>query len=262
MADNLYKCPECGNPNRSGARFCDECGTALSGAAGPEVDVPDHLAAKLRAAPTGERKHVTVLFADVSGSMDLAESVDAEAWRAIMDRFFGLLCAGVHAQEGTVVQFTGDGIMALFGAPYAQDDHAERALRASRDMLVRLQTFNRWMQETGRGDGFVIGIGLNSGPVMVGTVGSERRLEYTGIGDAVNTASRVEGMTKGLSHQLLLCESTKARLSARHEDLVFVGEREVRGREAPVRLWGLAGEADAPDAAAAVRSPGASSPPP
>ena len=132
-------CPGCGGQNPPGQGFCDACGHALSHArssaaaeegtpAGsdpathrdPRADTPEHLAEKIRDARAdldGERKQVTVLFADVIGSMDLAERTDPELWRSIMDRFFTILCDGVHRFEGTVDKFTGDGIMALFGAP-------------------------------------------------------------------------------------------------------------------------------------------------
>jgi class 3 adenylate cyclase len=103
---------------------------AAQGECDPRARTPEHLAEKIRAASAdldGERKQVTVLFADVIGSMDLAERIDPERWRSIMDRFFTILCDDVHRFEGTVDKFTGDGIMALFGAPLAHEDHAQRA---------------------------------------------------------------------------------------------------------------------------------------
>ena len=131
---STLRCPSCGHANRAAAKFCEECGTRLASAAAvaeppraPRDYTPRHLAEKIlgsRAALEGERKQVTVLFADVKGSMDLAEQLDPEAWHGIMDRFFQLLADGVHRFEGTVNQYTGDGIMALFGAPIAHEDHA------------------------------------------------------------------------------------------------------------------------------------------
>ena len=112
---------------------------------------------------------------------------------------------------GTLVAYMGDGIMAVFGAPLEQADHADRALAAAREMAgERLARFNAWLAEEGHGDGFAMGIGLNTGDVMSGNVGSERRLEYTAIGDTTNTAARLEGMTKGTPHQVFLSESTRA----------------------------------------------------
>ena len=115
---------------------------------------------------------------------------------------------------GTLVAYMGDGIMAVFGAPLKQDDHADRALEAAREMLDRMEGFNAWLREQELNDGFKMGIGLNSGPVMSGNVGSERRLEYTALGDTTNTAARLEGMTKGTPHQLFISDTTKQMLTA------------------------------------------------
>jgi adenylate cyclase len=145
---------------------------------------------------------------------------------------------------GTLVAYMGDGIMAVFGAPIEQDDHADRALRAASEMLwERLPAFNDWIRSEGLGDGFRMGIGLNSGSVMSGNVGSERRLEYTAIGDTTNTASRIESMTKGTPHQLFLADATRSRLHDPPAELIDVGELEVRGRQAKVRLWSLPDDA-------------------
>src|SRR6266705_6782176 len=130
-------CPACGTPHTPGQRFCDECGQALlapTDTPAPRTYTPKHLAEKIltaRAALEGERKQVTVLFADVKGSMDLAERVDPEEWHKVLDRFFAILAEGVHRFEGTVNQYTGDGVMALFGAPIAHEDHGQRACYAA-----------------------------------------------------------------------------------------------------------------------------------
>ncbi len=133
-------CPSCGASAEPGEPFCGECGKSLAETATPAAPpdprsyTPKHLAEKIltsRSALEGERKQVTVLFADVKGSMELAEQVDPEEWHKIMDRFFAILAEGVHRFEGTVNQFTGDGIMALFGAPIAHEDHAQRACYAA-----------------------------------------------------------------------------------------------------------------------------------
>jgi adenylate/guanylate cyclase family protein len=152
---------------------------------------------------------------------------------------------------GTLVAYMGDGIMAVFGAPLQQDDHADRALAASRDMLAKLEGFNSWLRDEELHDGFKMGIGLNTGPVMSGNVGSERRLEYTALGDTTNTAARLEGMTKGTPYQLYVADSTREALRTAVDDLVEVGEFEVRGRKAKVKLWSLADhEASSGDAPA------------
>jgi adenylate cyclase len=106
-------------------------------------------------------------------------------------------------------------------------------------MLERLDDFNAWMREGGLGDGFKMGIGLHSGPVMSGNVGSARRLEYAAIGDTTNTAARLEAMTKGTPYQLYVADSTRERLTAPTEDLERVGELDVRGREHAISVWGL-----------------------
>ena len=143
---------------------------------------------------------------------------------------------------GTLVAYMGDGIMAVFGAPLKQDDHADRALAAARDMLTQLEGFNGWLRSEELHQGFKMGIGLNTGPVMSGNVGSERRLEYTALGDTTNTAARLEGMTKGTPYQLYLADSTRQALRTPADDLAEVGDFEVRGRKAKIKLWSLADE--------------------
>jgi adenylate cyclase len=139
------------------------------------------------------------------------------------------------------VAYMGDGIMAVFGAPIAQDDNADRALSTAREMLtLRLPRFNAWLAEQDLGSGFRMGIGLNSGRVMSGNVGSERRVEYTAVGDTTNVAARIEQYTKGTPHQLLLSGSTKEALTAPPEDIVFVDQIELRGRKANITVWSLA----------------------
>jgi adenylate cyclase len=132
-----------------------------------------------------------------------------------------------------------DGIVAVFGAPIAEEDHADRALRAARHMLAQLERFNGWLRAENIAEGFRMGIGINSGTVISGNVGSERRREYTALGDTTNTAAGLEGMTKGTPHQLFLADATHALLrDAAAADLVFVGEMPV-GRTARIRLWSL-----------------------
>jgi len=139
---------------------------------------------------------------------------------------------------GTLISYIGDGIMAVFGAPIEQADHADRALRAAREMLgPRLDSFNAWMAERGQPEGFRMGVGLNTGPVMVGQVGGAARVDYTAIGDTVNTAARLEGMTKGTEHQLFVAESTRSSLQRETPDLVFVEEMPVRGREHGIKVF-------------------------
>jgi adenylate cyclase len=189
----------------------------------------------------GIQREGTVMFTDLRGFTSVAESLPVERVIEVLNHYLGEMSDAILDHGGTLVSYMGDGIFAVFGAPLAQPDHADRALATAREMLeVRLPRFNAWLREEGLSEGFKMGIGLNSGHVMSGHVGSERRVEYAAVGDTTNTASRIEGMTKGTPHQLFLADSTRAALSTPPDDLIFVDEVEVRGREAKIKLWSLA----------------------
>ena len=187
----------------------------------------------------GVQREGTVMFSDLRGFTSFAETLEPAVVIGSLNRYLTAMSEAILDHGGTLVAYMGDGIMAVFGAPLAQDDHADRAFAAARDMLDRLEGFNDWLREEGLHEGFKMGIGLNSGQVMSGHVGSERRLEYTALGDTTNTAARLEGMTKGTPYQLYVADSTRSRLSQPPDDLVEVGEFEVRGRTATVKLWSL-----------------------
>jgi adenylate cyclase len=191
----------------------------------------------------GERMDATVLFSDLRGFTTFAEAREPEQVIDVLNRYLTAMSDAILDHGGTLVAYMGDGIMAVFGAPVAADDHADRALAAAREMLARLERFNAWIRERGLGDGFKMGIGLHSGPVMSGNVGSARRLEYAAIGDTTNTAARLESMTKGTQYQLFVGEATRDRLSSAPDGLEFVSELEVRGREHGIRVWGLRADA-------------------
>jgi adenylate cyclase len=193
----------------------------------------------------GVRLVSTVLFSDLRGFTSFAETLDPEVVIAILNRYLTAMSDAILDHEGTLVAYMGDGIFAVFGAPIGIGDHADRAFSAARDMLHRLRDFNSWLESEHNGTGFKMGIGLNTGFVMSGNVGSERRLEYAAIGDTTNTASRLEGMTKGTPFQLYMSDSTYAELSDKPDDLVFVDEFEVRGKQTTVKVWGLV-EQDVP----------------
>jgi adenylate cyclase len=183
----------------------------------------------------------TVMFTDLRGFTTFSEQRTAEQVIEILNTYLSEMSAAILDHGGTLVSYLGDGILAVFGAPIEQSDHAERALAASREMLtVRLPRFNAWLKEEGLDAELRMGIGLNTGHFMSGNVGSERRLEYTAIGDVVNTASRLEGMTKGTPYMLFMADSTRARLGEDVENLVYVDELEVRGRAEAVKVWALA----------------------
>jgi adenylate cyclase len=195
----------------------------------------------------GVQREGTVMFSDLRGFTSFAETLEPATVIGALNRYLTAMSEAILDHGGTLVAYMGDGIMAVFGAPLAQDDHADRALAASRDMLARLEGFNAWLRAEGLHEGFKMGIGLNSGQVMSGHVGSERRLEYTALGDTTNTAARLEGMTKGTPHQLYVSDTTYQALTRPAEDLIAVGEAEVRGRKAKVQLWSLR-EGDVPAA--------------
>ena len=195
----------------------------------------------------GVRREGTVMFTDLRGFTSFAESLEPDRVIEVLNRYLGSMSDVIMDHGGTLVAYMGDGIMAVFGAPLEQDDHADRAFAAAREMAGPcLGQFNDWLRSEGLGDGFRMGIGLNTGRVMSGNVGSERRVEYTAIGDTTNTAARIEGMTKGTPHQVLVAESCRDALRSKAPDLIFFEEMAIRGREAPVRLWGLAEQDDDP----------------
>ena len=187
-----------------------------------------------RASLKGVELEATVLFCDLRGFTAAAESLGAERVIALLDEYLSTMSDAILDRGGTVVSFMGDGIMAVFGAPIAQPDHADRALAAAREMLgERLAAFN-----ASAGVAFAMGVGLASGPVMSGTVGSARRVEYAVVGDTTNTAARLEAHTKETGHSLLVADSSRAALTGPH-DLVEAGTVTLRGRTNPTHLWTL-----------------------
>lgn len=181
--------------------------------------------------PGGITTDVTVLFSDVRGFTALSARTPADELVAQLNEYFEEMVAAVDAQQGTVDKFIGDGMMAFFGAPAAQPDHATRAVRAAADMVRRLESVNERRSQRGL-DALAIGIGVATGPVVVGNIGSTRRLEYTAIGDAVNLAARLEGASTQLGFPVVLAASTMHEVDDR---LVRVsGTVDVRGFDEPV----------------------------
>jgi adenylate cyclase len=182
----------------------------------------------------------TILFSDIRGFTTLSETRSAEEVIDFLNHYLTEMTDAVLNHGGTLVSYSGDGILAVFGAPLEQEDHADRAVASAREMLeTRLPVVNEWLREQGQDIEMKIGIGLNSGETMVGNVGSERRLEYTTIGDTVNTASRLEGMTKGTPYTIFVADSTRELMMQQPEDMVFVDELAVRGRTASVKVWAV-----------------------
>jgi adenylate cyclase len=205
----------------------------------PEAVVDEVLASADGLRLGGVVREGTVMFSDLRGFTSFAETLEPAQVIDALNRYLTEMSEAILGHGGTLVAYMGDGIMAVFGAPLVQSDHADRALDAAREMLQRLEGFNAWLREQELHDGFKMGIGLNSGHVLSGHVGSERRLEYTALGDTTNTAARLEGMTKGTPYQLYVADSTRSALTRPAGDLVSVGEFEVRGRRAKVTLWSL-----------------------
>jgi class 3 adenylate cyclase/tetratricopeptide (TPR) repeat protein len=228
------------------ARFCNQCGGAVERKApasrvrAPRDYTPKHLADKIltqKSALEGERKHVTVLFADVKGSMDLAEQLDPEEFHRIMDRFFQILADGVHRFEGTVNQYTGDGIMALFGAPIAHEDHAQRACYASLHLVDGLRDYARELRRE-LGLDFSTRIGLNTGDVVVGRIGDDLRMDYTAQGQTVGLAARMENLAEPGKVYLTGNSAERAKGYFAFEDL---GPFKVKGVTEPVPVFELTG---------------------
>jgi class 3 adenylate cyclase/tetratricopeptide (TPR) repeat protein len=238
-------CPRCSFANPRAFKFCGACGATL-GETPPRMEraprdyTAKHLAEKiLQSGPAleGERKHVTVLFADVKGSMDLAERMDPEEWSQIMNRFFQILSAGVERFEGFVDKFTGDGIMALFGAPLAHEDHAQRACYAA---LHLREEIARYATEVKRehGVGFSTRLGINSGEVIVGRIGDDLRMDYTAQGHTVGLAQRMESLAEPNTCYLTAATAALVRGYFGLDDL---GDFHVKGVATPVRVHRLAG---------------------
>jgi class 3 adenylate cyclase len=194
-------CTKCRSELSAGAKFCLECGEPVAPKAtaeprftSPETYTPKHLAEKIltsKSALEGERKQVTVLFADLKGSMELLAEGDPEEARKILDPVLERMMEAVHRYEGTVNQVMGDGIMALFGAPLAHEDHAVRACYAALRMQELVQLYAEEARRT-HGVNVQIRIGLNSGEVVVRTIGSDLHMDYTAVGQTTHLAARME----------------------------------------------------------------------
>src|SRR5215467_16056790 len=225
-------CPACGHPNSPTQKFCGECGAKLGAPAEPVAAAPSstlapaaeeeiaasstsgpsaafrdaapvtytpkHLAEKIltsKSAMEGERKSVTVMFADVSGFTAMSERLDPEEVHAIMDRAFEAILGAVHHYEGTINQFLGDGVMALFGAPLAHEDAVHGALSAALAIQERLVPLQEDVRRT-YGMEFRMRMGINTGVVVVGAIGRDLRMDYTAVGDTTNLAARLLSLAK------------------------------------------------------------------
>lgn len=262
-------CQNCGTVLRPQAKFCDNCGqaagTAVSPGPRPHTDsqttgvtlresqpgaapsngptagyTPAHLAERIlanRGAMQGERKQVTVLFADLQGSMGLAEQVDPETWHQILDEFFAILGDEIHRFEGTINQYTGDGVMALFGAPLAHEDHAQRACHAALALKTRLREFGQRLRAE-HGLNSSTRIGLNSGEVIVGRIGDDLRMDYTAQGHTVGLAARMESLAE--PGHVYLTAHTAEQVEG-YFDLRPLGPMKIKGVSEPLPVFALRG---------------------
>jgi class 3 adenylate cyclase/tetratricopeptide (TPR) repeat protein len=238
-------CPGCGQPVTAGKKFCRSCGAPLTQASAdrfpfPEVYTPKHLAEKIltsKAALEGERKQVTVLFADLKGSMELLADRDPEEARKLLDPVLERMMEAVHHYEGTVNQVMGDGIMALFGAPLAHEDHAVRACYAA----LRMQgSVKKYAEEVRRSHAAVVKIrvGLNSGEVVVRAIGSDLHMDYTAVGQTTHLAARMEQIAD--PGAIVITPETLA-LAEGYVEVKSLGPVPVKGLAAPVEVYEVTG---------------------
>ena len=189
----------------------------------------------------GERREVSILFQDIRGFTTLSEKTDPAVLVHILNQFFTEMVAAVEAEGGIVKQFTGDGVMALFGAPVSHLDDPERAVRAALGMVERLGSLNTRLSAQGV-PSLHIGVGVHTGEVVAGQIGPDERIEYAVVGDPVNLASRIEGLTKELGATILVSEETTIRLGSNFI-LGHTAELAVKGKEKPVRVVEVLGYA-------------------
>jgi class 3 adenylate cyclase len=247
-------CAACGFANDATDQFCGGCGAPLRPTASPvraspppaspppgKFDSPDsytprHLAEKIltsKASLEGERKQVTVLFVDVSGFTAMSARLDPEDVHGFMRRAFELMLAEVHRYEGTVNQFLGDGIMALFGAPVAHEDHARRAVQAALGIRQALDAYQDELRAT-HGVTFRVRQGLNTGLVVVGSIGDDLRMDYTAVGDTTNVAARMQ-QAAGPGH-VVASEATH-RLVSGYFEMESLGALALKGKTEAMPAW-------------------------
>ncbi len=234
-------CSTCRSVSPPGSKFCLECGASLTGAAlpaSPDTYTPKHLAEKIldtRSAIEGERKQVTVLFADLKGSTELLADRDPEEARQLVDAVLERMMEAVHCYEGTVNQVLGDGIMALFGAPVACEDHAVRACYAGLRMQRNMRQYARELRRA-RGPALQVRIGLNSGEVVVRSIQSDLHMDYTAVGATTHLAARMEQLARPGT---TLITSHTFRQANGFIEAKPLGPTPVKGVTEPVEVWEL-----------------------
>src|SRR5262245_34003706 len=236
-----HTCPRCGAPTTAGKKFCRSCGASLATRfEAPDRYTPKHLADKIitsKSALEGERKQVTVLFADLKGSLELLAERDPEEARSILDPVIERMMEAVHRYEGTVNLVMGDGIMALFGAPVAHEDHAVRACYAALRMQDAVKRYAAEARES-PGIPVQIRVGLNAGEVLVGSIGNDLRMDYTAIGRTTHLAARMEQMAPPGS---ILITADTLRLAEGFAEVKPLGPMAVKGLSEPVEVYEVTG---------------------
>jgi len=233
----ILRCPQCDSEIEETEKFCGACGFDLKTSTGssaidysePHSYTPKFLADKILTTLSsieGERKIVTVLFADVANYTSNSEKQDPEEVHQIMDGCFKILVDEIHKYEGTINQFTGDGVMALFGAPVAHEDHAQRACYAAFTIQKGIGMYGEKIKND-FGVDFKMRIGLNSGPVIVGSIGDDLRMDYTAVGDTTNLASRIESMARPGT---CLASKHTYKLAGDYFEFRSLGKMEVKGK--------------------------------
>ena len=243
MTAEPKRCADCGHEVAEQARFCEECGAPLRPGAAP-LRAPDPVARKIikqRSAIEGERKQVTVMFTDIVRSMELTRSLDTERWAEVLDRFLAIASGAIHGLEGTVNQFTGDGLMAVFGAPLAHEDHARRACLAVLELRRHVEAFAQELR-TSEGIDFSIRCGLNSGEVIVGSIGDDLHMDFAPIGNTTSLAKRMEALAPEGSAAV---SASTASLVEDELELRELGVFEVKGADRPQRVFELVGHGPA-----------------
>jgi class 3 adenylate cyclase len=242
-------CPECGANLPFGRKFCGKCGHNFQAPpkspdySKPHSYTPKFLADKIltsRSSIEGERKLVTVLFADVANFTSISEKLDPEEVHQIMDGCFKILMDEIHKFEGTINQFTGDGVMALFGAPIAHEDHAQRACYAALSIQKALEIYCEKLKKD-RGIDFKMRIGLNSGPVIVGAIGDDLRMDYTAVGDTTNLAARMESAAEPGT---VLVSKNTYKIASDFFQFEPRQKIQVKGKEAPQEAFKLIRKSD------------------
>jgi len=190
----------------------------------------------------GQQREITVLFCDIRDFTPFSETRSAHKVVRLLNAFFAAAVPAIEAEGGIVNQYIGDALMVLFGAPQAQADHALRAVRAAAEIVRRVHGLRDRWKDLGA-DGFRIGIGIHTGEAVVGTIGSPRRLDYTAIGDTVNTAARIESANKELQSEVLISQATFAALPAdQRERISVMGESRtlsVKGKQETLQVYAI-----------------------